>query len=234
VNPVLILTLIPTFAYVVYPFLGWFFEVTPLRKIGIGLALTGASFALSARIEASIQDLSPGVAEKIWVALEQEPAGDLDAAIDAARDAGKDNNWLQEYLEPMPNIGWQFLAYVILTSAEILVSIVCLEFAYTQAPRKMKSFLMGIFFAGVFLGNFFTFLVNLYIQIPEELDEAGNVIQEAGTVLGPVEYYWFFVKLMAVATVAYIIFARFLYRGRTYVQGEQEALEAEADAEGVH
>ena len=26
-----------------------------------------------------------------------------------------------------------------LTSAEIMVSIVCLEFAYTQAPRKMKS-----------------------------------------------------------------------------------------------
>ena len=42
-----------------------------------------------------------------------------------------------------PNIGWQILAYAIFTCAEIMLSIVCLEFAYTQAPKKMKSFVMG-------------------------------------------------------------------------------------------
>ena len=39
-----------------------------------------------------------------------------------------------------PNIYWQFIAYVLLTAAEVMVSIVCLEFAYTQAPKTMKSF----------------------------------------------------------------------------------------------
>jgi len=33
---------------------------------------------------------------------------------------------------PSVSIGWQLLAYVILTAAEILVSITCLEFSYTQ------------------------------------------------------------------------------------------------------
>ena len=35
-----------------------------------------------------------------------------------------------------PHVGWQLLAYLILTSAEVMVSIVALEFFYTQAPRK--------------------------------------------------------------------------------------------------
>ena len=38
-----------------------------------------------------------------------------------------------------PSIGWQILAFVVITASEILVSIVGLEFAYTQAPKAMKS-----------------------------------------------------------------------------------------------
>ena len=38
-----------------------------------------------------------------------------------------------------PNIIWQILAFVVLTAAEVMVSVTHLEFAYTQAPRKMKS-----------------------------------------------------------------------------------------------
>lgn len=66
-----------------------------------------------------------------------------------------------------PSVWWQLLAYLIFTSAEILISIVCLEFAYTQAPRKMKSFIMGIFLVSVTVGNLITGAINLYIQIPE-------------------------------------------------------------------
>ena len=66
-----------------------------------------------------------------------------------------------------PSIWWQLLAYLIFTSAEILISIVCLEFSYTQAPRKMKSFVMAIFLASVTIGNLITGAINLYIQIPE-------------------------------------------------------------------
>ncbi len=38
-----------------------------------------------------------------------------------------------------PAVGWQFLAYVILSAGEVMVSITGLEFAYTQAPNRMKS-----------------------------------------------------------------------------------------------
>ncbi len=66
-----------------------------------------------------------------------------------------------------PSIWWQLLAYLIFTIAEILVSIVCLEFAYTQSPRKMKSFVMGIYLLAVFLGSGITGIINLSIQIPK-------------------------------------------------------------------
>ena len=66
-----------------------------------------------------------------------------------------------------PSVWWQLLAYLIFTAAEILISIVCLEFAYTQAPRKMKSFVMSLFLLSVFAGNALTGIINTYIQIPE-------------------------------------------------------------------
>ena len=51
------------------------------------------------------------------------------------------------------NIAWQLLAYVIITMAEVFVSITCLEFSYTQAPKKMKSFIMSAYLLSVSLGN---------------------------------------------------------------------------------
>ncbi|MCH8839756.1 MAG: hypothetical protein IH831_03605 [Planctomycetes bacterium] len=55
INPVLILIMIPLFAYVVYPAVGKLIEVTPLRKIGTGLFLAAVAFGLSAWIEQQIQ-----------------------------------------------------------------------------------------------------------------------------------------------------------------------------------
>jgi POT family proton-dependent oligopeptide transporter len=45
-NPILILLLIPVVNYGLYPLLGKFFEVTPLRKIGLGLFLTAGSYVV--------------------------------------------------------------------------------------------------------------------------------------------------------------------------------------------
>ena len=73
-----------------------------------------------------------------------------------------------------PTVWWQLLAYLIFTSAEVLISIVCLEFAYTQAPRKMKSFVMGIFLLSVFAGNALTGIINTSIQIPQPALQTGK------------------------------------------------------------
>jgi len=55
-----------------------------------------------------------------------------------------------------PSIGWQVLAYGLLTAAEVMVSITCLEFSYTQAPPSIKSIVMSLYLASIALGNEFT------------------------------------------------------------------------------
>src|SRR5690606_1542825 len=51
-----------------------------------------------------------------------------------------------------PSIGWQMLCFVLITASEVMVAIVGIEFAYTQAPRAMKSWVMSLFWLSVWLG----------------------------------------------------------------------------------
>jgi POT family proton-dependent oligopeptide transporter len=215
VNPVLILTMIPLFTYAVYPAMGRFFNPTPLRKIGIGFVLTVAAFAVSALIESAISARGPGVALQLWTAMKQPGAAPetLSKAVRAARDLGWTQAQLEPFLSQMPSIGWQFLAYVVLTAAEIMVSIVCLEFAYTQSPPRMKSFIMAVYLLGISLGNFFVAGVNVVLE--QTKDAAGK------TSLAGANYYWFFAGLMAATTVVYVAFAQF-YKGKTFIQGQAE------------
>ena len=106
-----------------------------------------------------------------------------------------------------PNIVWQLLAFVVITSAEVMVSITCLEFSYTQAPRALKSVIMALFLLSVSFGNAFTSLVNYFIQ-----NEDGSVF------LAGASYYWFFAGVMFAASLAFIWVAQH-YRGKTYLQG---------------
>ena len=54
VNPILILLLVPLFNYVIYPATNRFFPLSPLRKIGIGLFVMGASFVVIWRLQVRI------------------------------------------------------------------------------------------------------------------------------------------------------------------------------------
>ena len=58
------------------------------------------------------------------------------------------------------SILWQFPQYILLTAAEVMVSITGLEFAYTQAPRAMKSTIMSLWLLTVTLGNFCTAIIS--------------------------------------------------------------------------
>jgi POT family proton-dependent oligopeptide transporter len=168
-NPLLVMLLIPLFAYRVYPAIDRVFPLTPLRKIGIGLFLTAAAFAIPTLVQVSI-----------------------------------DNGGT-------PSIGWQLLAYVVLTSGEVMVSITCLEFSYTQAPRSMKSFVMAFFMLSVSLGNLFTSAVNFIINNPD-----------GSSRLAGADYFLFFTVLMLVTAVLYVFMARY-YRGKTWLHEEQAA-----------
>ncbi|MFG0307546.1 MAG: POT family MFS transporter [Phycisphaerales bacterium JB040] len=317
VNPLMILTGIPIFTYIVYPLMGKIFEPTPLRKIGIGLVLTALAFCLSAVIEQQISTKERRISQQVYTdlatdaaafadirkserdaaaetdedramrwtrsavsaariskwddaeiaryfgltgaddaalgaaltarfenseafsadqaaglfrTLAAEPedgrrAGNLNGAVIGARNAGWDEARVVGYLGEMPSVIWQFLAYLILTSGEILVSIVCLEFAYTQSPKKMKSFIMGVYFLGVSLGNFYVSFVNFL---------TGKFLtrDDGTTVLDGATYYWFFAAIMGVTILVYLVWSK-TYKGEEFIQGDDEAerIEAEAEAE---
>ena len=70
-----------------------------------------------------------------------------------------------------PSISWQILAFALLTAAEVMVSIVALEFAYTQAPKTMKSLLMCYYLGAVALGNYLVAQVNHFIRIPSAAEK---------------------------------------------------------------
>jgi POT family proton-dependent oligopeptide transporter len=54
VNAIMILAFIPLFQYIVYPAIDRVYPLTPLRKIGLGLIVTGLSFLVSSWIETQI------------------------------------------------------------------------------------------------------------------------------------------------------------------------------------
>ena len=128
------------------------------------------------------------------------PAFLLPAWLEARLDAGE-----------TVNIVWQLGCYIIMTAAEILVSITALEFSYTQAPKHMKSVVMGAFLMSVALGNMFTAAVNFFIQNPD-----------GSTALDGPSYYLFFAGTMAVTAVLFIPVALW-YKEKTYIQDEAPA-----------
>ncbi len=110
-----------------------------------------------------------------------------------------------------PSVLWLILSYVILTSSEVMVSITALEFSYTQAPKKMKSFIMAVFFLSITLGNVFTALVNKIIQNPDGSNKLPGAM-----------YFWFFVGVMFVTAILFIPVAS-RYKVKDYIQGEAES-----------
>lgn len=117
-----------------------------------------------------------------------------------------------------PHIVWQVLAYVIITMAEVLISITCLEFAYTQAPPRMKSLIMSLFLGSIALGNALVSAVNIGIAWFSPPPESGQPALLAGAA-----YYWFFTGIMFAAACGFLLVLKF-YRPKTYVQGERQPL----------
>jgi len=123
--------------------------------------------------------------------------------------------WLETLIShgQQPSIAWQILAYAILTAAEVMVSITCLEFSYTQAPKKMKSIIMAFYLTSISLGNAFTSAVNFFIR------------NEDGTSkLAGASYYYFFSGMMFLFAVLFVIVAIF-YKEQTFIHDEIEVSE---------
>ncbi len=171
VNPFLILILIPTFTYGIYPLMDRFFEVTVKRKMIMGMFLASTPFLVTAWCEYLIQ------------------------------------------LGDTPHISWQFLAYFLLSTAEVMLVITCMEFSYTQAPKRMKSLVMSFFYLSISAGNLFTAAVNQFIQNPDGSSKLEGVM-----------YHLFFAGFMASAAILFAIYMRF-YKEEHIIQDEVEHID---------
>jgi proton-dependent oligopeptide transporter, POT family len=109
-----------------------------------------------------------------------------------------------------PNVGWQLLAYVILSAGEVMVSITGLEFSYTQAPNRMKSLIMAMWLLSVALGN----------QLPSVISFLIPKLKAAGFNLEGANYFRFFTLLMLAASIIYVFVSRH-YREQTHLQSQE-------------
>ena len=160
-NPLMVMALIPFNMFFLYPFItrrGW--EMTPLRKMTIGMATASVAFVVVALIQARIE------------------------AAEAANSV---------------SVLLQFFPYLIMTQAEVMVSITGLEFAYTQAPTRMKSTIMGFWLLSVSLGNKLTAVVT---RLPD---------------MDLLTSFWVFAGLMAAAALLFGLRSAF-YKYRYYTQ----------------
>lgn len=98
------------------------------------------------------------------------------------------------------SIGWQMIPYFLMTASEVLVSITGLEFAYTQAPNRMKSIVMSFWLLCVSFGNYLVVKLAHYFK-DWPLSKA----------------FWIFAGLMFVAGALFSIRAMF-YTYKEYAQ----------------
>lgn len=85
---------------------------------------------------------------------------------------------------------WQIIPFLVITMAEVMISITGLEFAYTQAPRSMKSTIMSMWLLTVFFGN----MITAYIAKINIFD-GGN-------------FFMFFAILMAAFGIVFALIAK--------------------------
>lgn len=111
--------------------------------------------------------------------------------------------WLQGMIDAgqRPSVWWQILAYLVLTIGEVMVYVTGLEYAYTQAPERLKSLLTAAWLLTVSLGNLAVSLINGSIV------DGGYFAQFTGAA-----YYWLFVKVMLVVTLGFMLMALWLAR----------------------
>lgn len=112
------------------------------------------------------------------------------------------------------HVAWQLIPYVLLTVGEILVSTTGLEFAYTQAPRQMKSMVQAIWLLCSWAGNLAVAIVS-----------ALNVFTGAGQ-------YFFYATVSLVAAGGLALLAR-RFVVREYYQDAPVLSASEPEAVGL-
>ena len=162
-NAILILIMVPAFAYAVYPALERAgLPPTLLRRMIAGMFITIPAFLSAAMIQ----------------------------------------RWIEQ--GEHPHIAWQVIQYVIIAIAETLVSVTALEFAYTQAPRRMKGTIMSMYTLSIGGGSFVTSLVTRHVEFSSRT-----------------QYFLFWAAFMTAGAVLFAIIAR-LYKPVAFIAANQQ------------
>jgi POT family proton-dependent oligopeptide transporter len=120
---------------------------------------------------------------------------------------------LQEQIDAggKPSVWWQVPAYILLAASEILVSVTCLEYAYTHSPVSMKSTMSALYLLGISAGNLIVGLIN------------GNIVNKGFfSRFTGASYYWLFIGILVVSFVLFLLISRSLPE-KSYVGAEEEA-----------
>jgi POT family proton-dependent oligopeptide transporter len=192
-NPLMVMLLIPAMNWLYGRCDRMGIRTTPLRRITAGMFIAALSFVAVALIQrwidAEIRESAPHVAAGA-VGLLSTPDGWGPLLATPVLAAGsKAHVWF----------GWQIIAYLLMTVAEVMVSITGLEFAYTQAPARMKSTIMGFWLLTVALGN----VLVAFLAGFEQLER--------------VTFFWTFAGLCAAAGLLFGLRAYF-YVQKDYTQ----------------
>jgi len=162
-NAILILLMVPLFAYVVYPMLERMgLRPTLLRRMTAGMFVAAPAFLSAAMIQT-------------WI------------------EAGR-----------TPHIAWQSIQYVIIAVAETLVSVTSLEFAYTQAPKRMKGVIMSMYTLSIGAGSKLTSLVTRNVEFASRTN-----------------YFLFWAAFMVGGAVLFAVIAA-LYKPVDFVAADRE------------
>lgn len=143
-----------------------------------------------------------------------------DALAQVKPDATKATLEKVDWVEPSQRVTvwWQVFAYLIITVAEILISVTGLELAFVAAPQSMKSFVTACWLAVVFLANF---LINAPIT-------------QLYPIMAPGVYFAMLAAAMLVVVVVFQPIAARFNRAMTEAKAaEQEAKAREGNTEAV-
>jgi POT family proton-dependent oligopeptide transporter len=146
-------------------------RVRPTDKMVIGFLLTAATMAIMA-VAAGLA----GTPEVREVTLK-------DGTVTTEMFARPENQ---------VSVWWQVLAYLVLTIAEILISVTGLELAYTAAPKSMTSFVTACWLLTVGMAN-------LFINAP---------ITRLYTKMPPLIYFSMLAGMLLAVTIGFVFVAR--------------------------
>ena len=156
-NPLFDILLIPVFEFFIYPSIekcqGG--PLRPLTRIVIGMLFTAIALIAAGVLETQVvraAHLTAGTGAR----LISTTAATLSPMTSSAHGAAPTVVFLEEATAAAASkisVFWQVPQYIFMSVGEIMVSITALEYAYTQAPPKLKGVTMALFFFTQAIGN---------------------------------------------------------------------------------